>query len=55
VFVAASDGWIGPRDQAPRAEDIEAHFAQIAGTRNFSVPGSLREEFLEIIKLLKRA
>lgn len=54
VFIAASDGWIGRRDQAPRAEDIEAHFGEIAGTRSFSVPESLRDEFVEIIKLLKR-
>lgn len=53
VFVAASDGWVGPRDRAPRAEDIEAHFGEIGGVRSFSVPGSLREEFVEIIKLLK--
>jgi len=53
VFVAANDGWIGPREQAPRAEDIQAHFAEIGAMDNLSVPGSLREEFLQIIKLLQ--
>jgi NAD(P)-dependent dehydrogenase (short-subunit alcohol dehydrogenase family) len=53
VFIAASDGWLGPRSEAPVAEDIAAHFGEICSTRSFSVPQSLREEFLEIIKLLK--
>jgi NAD(P)-dependent dehydrogenase (short-subunit alcohol dehydrogenase family) len=54
VFLAASDGWVGPRDQAPPAEEIAAHFAEITGLGSFSVPSSLADEFVEIIKLLKK-
>jgi NAD(P)-dependent dehydrogenase (short-subunit alcohol dehydrogenase family) len=55
VFVAASNGWIGPRDKAPSAEDIEAHFATICDQKNVTVPESLRDEFVDIIKLLQKS
>jgi hypothetical protein len=55
VFVAASDGWIGPRHKAPSAEDIETHFAAICDQKNVTVPGSLRDEFTDIIKLLQKS
>jgi NAD(P)-dependent dehydrogenase (short-subunit alcohol dehydrogenase family) len=54
VFVAASDGWTGPRTDAPVAEDIAAHFGEICSPKSFSIPQSLRDEFLEIIKLLQQ-
>jgi NAD(P)-dependent dehydrogenase (short-subunit alcohol dehydrogenase family) len=54
VFLAASDGWVGPRDEAPPAEDIAAHFGEITGIGHFSIPASLTDEFVEIIKLLKK-
>jgi hypothetical protein len=54
VFIAASDGWVGPRDKSPAAEDIEAHFATICDQKNVTVPGSLRDEFTDIIKLLRK-
>ena len=53
VFVAASDGWLGPRGQAPTAEEIGTHFAAISDINRISVPESLAEEFGIIIKLLK--
>jgi NAD(P)-dependent dehydrogenase (short-subunit alcohol dehydrogenase family) len=55
VFVAASNGWIGPRDRAPTAEDVEEHFTTICDQKNFTVPGSLRDEFIDIIKLLQKS
>jgi NAD(P)-dependent dehydrogenase (short-subunit alcohol dehydrogenase family) len=54
VFLAACDGWLGPRDEAPRAEDIAAHFGQITGLEHFSIPSSLTDEFVAVIKLLKQ-
>ena len=52
--MAASDGWVGPRDTPPSAEDIGAHFDEIASQKSLSVPFSLKDEFVEIIKLLKK-
>jgi NAD(P)-dependent dehydrogenase (short-subunit alcohol dehydrogenase family) len=54
VFVAASDGWVGPRDQPPSAEHIADHFAEICDARKVSIPASLKDEFVEIIKLLRQ-
>jgi NAD(P)-dependent dehydrogenase (short-subunit alcohol dehydrogenase family) len=55
VFVAASDGWVGPRDAAPSAEDIQSHFEEISNRSKVAVPFSLMDEFVEIIKRLKDA
>jgi len=54
AFIAVSDGWIGPRDEPPTADDIAAHFSEISSTESFCVPASLRDEFVEIIKLLEK-
>lgn len=54
VFVAASDGWVGPREEPASAEDIAAHFDQICSTKSFCVPESLLDEFREIIRLIKQ-
>jgi NAD(P)-dependent dehydrogenase (short-subunit alcohol dehydrogenase family) len=54
AFLAVSDGWVGPRDAPPTADDIAAHFGEISSTKSFSVPESLRDEFVEIIKLLNK-
>jgi hypothetical protein len=54
VFLAASDGWVGPRDTPPPAEDIAAHFGEITSVDRFSIPASLADEFVEIVKLLKK-
>lgn len=54
VFLGACDGWIGPRDVPPSADDIAAHFGEICDTSKFSIPASLMDEFVEIIKLLKK-
>jgi hypothetical protein len=53
VFIGACDGWIGPRNEPPSAEDIAANFAAVSDQSAFSIPGSLREEFVEIINRLK--
>lgn len=54
VFLAASDGWVGPRDTPPPAEDIAAHFGEITRVDHFSIPASLADEFVEVVKLLKK-
>jgi NAD(P)-dependent dehydrogenase (short-subunit alcohol dehydrogenase family) len=53
AFIGVSDGWIGPRDAPPTADDIAAHFDEISSTKSFCIPDSLRDEFVEIIKLLR--
>ena len=53
VFVAASDGWVAPRKEPPRAEDIATHFDEIANRERFCVPESLMDEFAEIVRLLR--
>jgi NAD(P)-dependent dehydrogenase (short-subunit alcohol dehydrogenase family) len=55
VFVAASSGWIGPREAPPSAEDIAANFAEICNQKNIVVPESLFDEFCQIVDQLKRA
>ena len=54
VFLAACDGWLGPREAPPAAEDIAAHFGEITSADRFSVPASLRDEFVAVINLLKK-
>jgi len=55
VFIAASDGWRGPRDKPASADDIAAHFGEITSQNKVCVPASLVDEFAEIFKLLKQA
>jgi NAD(P)-dependent dehydrogenase (short-subunit alcohol dehydrogenase family) len=55
VFVAASSGWIGPREAPPSAEDIAANFAAICNQKSTVVPESLHDEFVLIVDQLKRA
>ncbi|HUN76691.1 MAG TPA: SDR family NAD(P)-dependent oxidoreductase [Steroidobacteraceae bacterium] len=55
VFIGVSDGWIGPRDEPCTADDIAAHFGEISSTKSFCVPQSLRDEFVEIIKLREKS
>jgi NAD(P)-dependent dehydrogenase (short-subunit alcohol dehydrogenase family) len=54
VFVAASEGWVGPRETPPSADDIAEHFGEITSQKSVCVPFSLLDEFAEIIKLLKK-
>ena len=54
VFVGACDGWIGPREVPPTADDIAAHFGEICDTSRFSIPANLMDEFVEIIKLFRK-
>lgn len=52
AFVGIGDGWCGPRDVAPTADDIDAHWDQISSRERFCVPTSLEDEFTEVAKLL---
>lgn len=53
VFIATGSGWIGPRTLAPSADDVAAHFYEIADPAQLSFPESLTEEFRDIIRRLK--
>jgi hypothetical protein len=55
VFIAASDGWTGPRDTPATADDIAAHFAEICNTRDFCIPENLKDEFVEIFALAEKS
>lgn len=52
AFIGMGDGWCGPRDVAPTADDIAAHWSAISSRERFSVPASLEDEFAEVVKLL---
>jgi len=55
VFIAASDGWAGPRDTPASADDIAAHFSEISSQEKLCMPAHLVDEFKEIFKILKQA
>jgi NAD(P)-dependent dehydrogenase (short-subunit alcohol dehydrogenase family) len=55
VFIAMGPGWVGPRHSAPSADDIAAHFDEICQPRDLAVPENLMDEFVHIIKQLKKA
>lgn len=52
AFIGLSDGWCGPRDVPPTADDIDAHWDQISSRESFCVPASLEDEFAEVAKLV---
>jgi NAD(P)-dependent dehydrogenase (short-subunit alcohol dehydrogenase family) len=54
VFVAVSEGWMGPRTAPVKAEDIAAHFKEIGRTDQFSIPESLTDEFVHLIGRIKK-
>ncbi|MES2258372.1 MAG: SDR family NAD(P)-dependent oxidoreductase [Pseudomonadota bacterium] len=54
VFIALADGWAGPRDVAPTADQIDVHWDQIEARDKFCVPASLEDEFAELVKQLSR-
>ncbi len=45
VFVGASEGWLAPRGNSVRAEDIAAHLREIEDTSRFIQPHSVMQEF----------
>lgn len=45
VFLSMGEGWIGPRTEAPRAEDMAAHWAEICEKKGAQELGSLMDEF----------
>lgn len=53
VFVAASSGWIGPREAPPTAEQIGEHFGEISSRERLVVPESLLDEFVHIMANLE--
>ncbi|KUH90658.1 SDR family NAD(P)-dependent oxidoreductase [Mycobacterium sp. IS-1556] len=52
VFVGLSDGWLAPRDTYPTADDIAEHFAQVAATEPFTIPGSIYDEVFAVTRRL---
>lgn len=53
VFVGAAEGWLAPRGQAVRAEDIAAHLGEIEDTTRFIKPHSVMEEFGPIANAIR--
>jgi hypothetical protein len=45
VFLSMGEGWVGPRMEAPRAEDMAAHWAAICEKKGAQELGSLMDEF----------
>jgi NAD(P)-dependent dehydrogenase (short-subunit alcohol dehydrogenase family) len=52
VFIGVADGWLGPADSCPTAEDIEAHLAEIENRSSYAVPASSFDELHDIGRLL---
>lgn len=45
AFIAVNNGWTGPREAPASADELAAHFQQIAEIGDFSIPESLSDEF----------
>lgn len=52
VFVGLGEGWLAEPDSSPTADDIAAHWAEIAATEPFTVPGSIYEEVFAVSERL---
>jgi NAD(P)-dependent dehydrogenase (short-subunit alcohol dehydrogenase family) len=50
VFVGFGEGWVGPRDVAPTADDIDAHWGEITARERFSEPRCLEDEFAQLVR-----
>jgi NAD(P)-dependent dehydrogenase (short-subunit alcohol dehydrogenase family) len=48
VFIGLGEGWMAEPNSNPTADDIAAHFAEVAATEPFTVPGSIYEEVFEV-------
>jgi len=53
AFLSMGEGWIGPRLEAPRAEDIASHWAEICEKKGAQELGSLMAEFEVVARQLK--
>jgi NAD(P)-dependent dehydrogenase (short-subunit alcohol dehydrogenase family) len=53
VFIAVADGWLGPADACPTAEDIEAHLPEIEDLSSYAIPPTSIDEIAVIGRLLK--
>lgn len=49
VFVGLAEGWLAEPDSLPTADDVDAHFAEVAATAPFTVPGSIFDEVADIV------
>jgi NAD(P)-dependent dehydrogenase (short-subunit alcohol dehydrogenase family) len=52
VFVGLGEGWLAEPGQSPTAEDVQAHFSEVAGVEPFTVPESIFDEVAEICQRL---
>ena len=52
VFVGLAEGWLAERGRHPTAEDVAAHFAEVAAPEPFSIPGSIFDEVGDIVSRL---
>jgi NAD(P)-dependent dehydrogenase (short-subunit alcohol dehydrogenase family) len=48
VFVGLGEGWLAGPNSDPTADDIATHFAEVAATEPFTVPGSIYDEVFEV-------
>jgi NAD(P)-dependent dehydrogenase (short-subunit alcohol dehydrogenase family) len=49
VFLGLGRGWLAERDAVIRAEDIEAHLAEITGTDGLVIPMSVSDEIVAVL------
>lgn len=54
VFIGVADGWVGPLDATPTAEDVEAHLPEIRDLRSYEMPPTSIDELGVIGKLRKK-
>ena len=54
VFIGMTHGWMGPRAAPATADDIAAHFTEIASTDRYFIPASLTDEFVHLIGRMKQ-
>jgi len=52
VFVGLGEGWMAPSHTQPSAEDVAAHFDEIAATTPFAVPDSVADEIVALMQRL---
>jgi NAD(P)-dependent dehydrogenase (short-subunit alcohol dehydrogenase family) len=53
AFMGLTEGWLAdPANSAPTAEDVAAHYSQIAATANFTVPMSSYDEIIGVCSRL---
>ncbi len=55
AFVGVAEGWLGPRDVPPSADDVASHIDQIRDTSKFHIPASLKDEFRIVADQIDRS